>query len=145
MKADWIKDAGCLCRKKGHLAADCWHNPKGKPQESKGKGKRGTKKGINELTSQEPWTAWKAAADAFTAASSAAAPSTSASQAPGHVAKLTYREHKDDYETSYIFAITARPNQVNYAGHNVGPWLPMPVLVDNCADEHVCGPEDFYW
>ncbi|CAK0803384.1 unnamed protein product [Prorocentrum cordatum] len=145
IKADWIKDAECfICRKKGHLAADCWHNPKGKPQDSKGKGKRGTKKGINELTSQEPWIAWKAAADAFTAASSAGAPSTSASQAPGHVAKFTYHEHEGDYETSHIFAITARSNQANYVGYNVGPWFPMSVLVDNCADEHVCGPEDFY-
>ncbi|CAK0870998.1 unnamed protein product [Prorocentrum cordatum] len=58
---------------------------------------------------------------------------------------LTYHEHEDVYETSYIFAITARSNQVNYVGYNVGPWLPMSTLVDNCADEHACSPEDFYW
>ena len=79
------------------------------------------------------------------------APSASASQT-GSIRQLTTVQ-EDGYETNYILAVTTRTdpekNESNARGrgrnHWSGHWVPLEVMVDNCADEHVCGPNDFYW
>ena len=46
----------------------------------------------------------------------------------------------EEYETGYVQA-TIR----HQSFHQSNDWYVVRVLVDNCADEHVCSPRDFEW
>ena len=46
----------------------------------------------------------------------------------------------EEYETGYVLA-TIR----HQSFHQSNDWYVVRVLVDNCADEHVCTPRDFEW
>ena len=48
--------------------------------------------------------------------------------------------NNEEYETGYIMA-TIRHQPF----HQSKNWYPVRVLVDNCADEHVCSPRDSAW
>ena len=103
--------------------------PPGQGQADKGKGKGKTDKAgaVHELTVE-------------TSASSVAASSlgTSASAAGGHIRVITAQPYceESELEGGYIFALTNSGNEDNGK---------IMMLTDNCADEHVCGVEDFSW
>ena len=50
-------------------------------------------------------------------------------------------DEDDEYETRYILA-AIRHRETFIQSKD---WHVVHVLVDNCADEHVCSPRDFEW
>ena len=50
-------------------------------------------------------------------------------------------DEEDEFETGYILA-TIRHRETFIQSKD---WQIVRVLVDNCADEHVCSPRDFEW
>ena len=50
-------------------------------------------------------------------------------------------DEDDEFETGYILA-TIRHRETFIQSKD---WQIVRVLVDNCADEHVCSPRDFEW
>ena len=62
----------------------------------------------------------------------------------GHMAKDCWfkdTDEDDEFETGYILA-TIRHRETFIQSKD---WQIVRVLVDNCADEHVCSPRDFEW
>ncbi len=52
------------------------------------------------------------------------------------------------YETQHALAVTKCDDPKGNISSIMGgaaDWVPLEVLVDNCADERVCGADDFYW
>ena len=116
------------CGKPGHYARDCWYRQdKGKADKGKGKGKTEKAGAVNELTAE-------------TGAGSVAASSlgASASAAGGHIRVITAQPYceESELEGGYIFAL------INGGNEDDGKIM---MLTDNCADEHVCGVDDFRW
>ncbi len=147
LKANWIRDAECwTCGKRGHLQEDCWLNTKGK---AAGKQKvRGGPKHVNELLADDAATT---STSGSTIGPSASASQVATASAPG-IRQVTYTEQ--EYESNFIFAVTEWSGNSNYVAEAMnaevmdtswGKFVPMEVLVDNCADEHVCNPHDFEW
>ena len=141
-KTDGSKTSCFVCGRGGHMAKDCWFkdtgkgsapNSKGKKGKSKGKGKG--KSGVNEITT----------------------PTESAPVPPGvnstsQISRITQddtwnrlapmdEDEDDEFETGYILA-TIRHRETSIQCKD---WQIVRVLVDNCADEHVCSPRDFEW
>ena len=50
-------------------------------------------------------------------------------------------DEDDEYETGYILAAIRHRETFTQSKD----WHAVHVLVDNCADEHVCSPRDFEW
>jgi hypothetical protein len=126
------------CGKPGHYARDCWHRQDPAKPKDKGKGKGKGKGGaVHEITADTASSAW----------ASSLGPSASAA---GHIQAITaqpyYGENvlmrgqseceEKDLVGGYIFALTGGEKEDNST---------IMMLTDNCADEHVCGVEDFSW
>ena len=126
--ATWPKIAGSRTQSKGSAP-----NSKGKKGKSKSKGKG--KSGVNEVTT----------------------PTESAPVPPGgnstnQISRITQddtwnrlvpmdEDEDDEFETGYILA-TIRHRETFIHSKD---WQIVRVLVDNCADEHVCSSRDFEW
>jgi hypothetical protein len=113
------------CGKPGHYARDCWYR-QDKGATGKGKGKTDKVGSVHELTMDS-------SADSVAASSVG----TTASAAGGHIRVITTRPCCEDsqLEGGFIFAVT---NSDKDTGK-------IMMLTDNCADEHVCGVDDFSW
>ena len=141
-KTDGSKTSCFVCGRGGHMAKDCWFKdtskgsaPNSKGKKGKGKGKGKGKSGVNEVTT----------------------PTESAPVPPGgnstsQISRITQddtwnrlvpmdEDEDDEFETGYILA-TIRHRETFIQSKD---WQIVRVLVDNCADEHVCSPRDFEW
>ena len=52
-----------------------------------------------------------------------------------------HEDEEEEYETGYILAAIQHREPFRHSKD----WYVAHVLVDNCADEHVCSPRDFEW
>ena len=138
-KTDGSKTSCFVCGRAGHMSKDCWFEDTSKGSAPNNKGKKGKGKGkgknsVNEVT---------------TLTESPTPPGGNSTSQISRIIQddtwdrlVTMDEDEDgEYETGYILAaIRHRETFKQYKD-----WKVVRVLVDNCADEHVCSPRDFEW
>ena len=153
-KTDGQKPSCFVCGRIGHMTKDCWFKdtnkvntskdcwfkdtikgapPNNKGKKGKGKGKGKGKNSVNEVTE------------------STVTPTGGTTASTSQIARITqddslYRivpmeeNDNEEYETGYVLAATR-----HQPFHQFKDWYAVRLLVDNCADEHVCSPLDFEW
>ena len=129
---------GCV----GHMTKDCWFKDtsKGVPPNSKGKKPKGKHKGkgknsVNEVTTSTESKETPAGGISFSQISRITQDDTLDRPVP------VDEDVDEEYETGYILAAI----RYREPFHQSKDWYVVHVLVDNCADEHVCSPRDFEW
>ena len=141
-KTDGSKTSCFVCGRVGHMAKDCWFKdtskgsaPNNKGKKGKGKGKGKGKNSVNEVTTPTEST-----------------PTPPGGNSTSQISRITQddtwdrsvpmdEDEDDEYETGYILA-AIRHRETFIQSKD---WHVVHVLVDNCADEHVCSPRDFEW
>ena len=141
-KTDGSKTSCFVCGRVGHMAKDCWFKdtskgsaPNNKGKKGKGKGKGKGKNSVNEVTTPTEST-----------------PTPPGGNSTSQISRITQddtwnrpvpmdEDEDDEFETGYILA-AIRHRETFIQSKD---WHVVHVLVDNCADEHVCSPRDFEW
>ena len=137
-KTDRHKSSCFVCGRAGHMTKGCWlkntckgASPNNRDQgEGKGKGKgKNRVSGVTEST-----------------VISTGGTTTSTNQ----ISRITQDDTSDrlhpqnadeEYGTGYVSATIRYKEPL----HQSKDWSAVRVLVDQCADEHVCSPRDFEW
>ena len=150
-KTDGQKSSCFVCGRVGHMTKDCWFKdvnkvntskdcwfkdtskgvpPNNRGKKGKGKGKGKGKNSVNEVTE------------------SSVTRTGGTTTSTCKISRITQddtwdRPHPqnadEEYGTGYVSARYREPL------HQYKDWYVVRVLVDNCADEHVCSPRDFQW
>ena len=139
-KTDGSKTSCFVCGRVGHMAKDCWFKdtskgsaPNNKGKKGKGKGKGKGKNSVNEVTTPTEST-----------------PTPPGGNSTSQISRITQddawnrlvpMDEDDEFETGYILA-AIRHRETFIQSKD---WHVVHILVDNCADEHVCSPRDFEW
>ena len=141
-KTDGSKTNCFVCGRVGHMAKDCWFKdtskgsaPNNKGKKGKGKGKGKGKNSVNEVTTPTEST-----------------PTPPGGNSTSQISRITQddtwnrpvpmdEDEGDEFETGYILA-AIRHRETFIQSKD---WHVVHILVDNCADEHVCSPRDFEW
>ena len=139
-KTDGSKASCFVCGRGGHMAKDCWFKDTSKGSAPNSKGKKGKGKGkgkssVNEVTTPTEST-----------------PVPPGGNSTSQISRITRddtwnrlvsmdKDEDDEFKTGYILA-TIRHRETFIQSKD---WQIVRVLVDNCADEHVCSPRDFEW
>ena len=109
--------------------------PSNKDRKGKGKDKGKGKNSVNEIT---------------TPTRSTVTPTGGTTTSTSQISRITQNDTWDhphiqnadeEYRTGYVSA-TIRYRK---PPHQSEDWHAVRILVDNCADEHVCSPQDFEW
>ena len=139
-KTDTSKTSCFVCGRVGHMAKDCWFKDTSKGSAPNNKGKKGRGKGkgknsVNEVTTPTESTATPPGGNSTSQISRITQDDT-------WDRLVTMDEDEDEgYETGYILAAIRHGETFTQSKD----WHVVHVLVDNCADEHVCSPRDFEW
>ena len=141
-KTDGSKTSCFVCGRVGHMAKDCWFKdtskgsaPNNKGKKGKGKGKGKGKNSVNEVTTPTESTPTPPGGNSTSQISRITQDDTWDRRVPMD------EDEDDEFETGYILA-AIRHRETFIQSKD---WHVVHVLVDNCADEHVCSPRDFEW
>jgi len=175
LQNDWKKQAECwICGRAGHTSTDCWFKGqkgkdgkggkrqpyKGKGKGKDGKGKGGKRAGVREIGSEYDWSQQSWQSRGAAGSDNPSATPTTESRVPGQpktIRSLLTTASEEDVEEDalgveggYVFGVTiAQRPEINAVSQtndiDKDGWLHLYVLTDNCADEHVCGINDFTW
>ena len=141
-KTDGQKPSCFVCGRVGHMTKDCCFkdtskgvppNTNGKKDKGKGKGKG--KNSVNEFTTPTESTVTQ------TGGASTSQISRITQDDTWDRPVLLDEDQDEVYETGYVLAAL----RYREPFHQSKDWYIVHVLVDNCADEHVCSLRDFEW